>query len=223
MACADLKIPTASEHYGVNEGEDTPETRTEDLFSQDGDNPPPASGERQLGLDILHPLGWSGSAHSDYDVVTVHGIRDDYKTAWTDEDGAWWLKNRLFKGLSIREVDYSYEIDEEATIFEADGIKLHAERLLTAYATDRASLKETEINRPIIWICHDLGGTIVKEALCRAINNSKEYGKVAILTTTIIFLGTPHRFLSTEDRESQVHNLLRLPGPNIRSGFLNKI
>jgi hypothetical protein len=75
-------------------------------------------------------------------VVTVHGIRDDYKTAWTKEDGTWWVVNKLFEDLSMREVDYSYEIDEEATIFQADGIKLHAERLLTAYAKERANLEE---------------------------------------------------------------------------------
>lgn len=77
-----------------------------------------------------------------YSVVTVHGIRDDYKTAWTKEDGTWWVVNKLFEDLSMREVDYSYEIDEEATIFQADGIKLHAERLLTAYAKERANLEE---------------------------------------------------------------------------------
>lgn len=75
-------------------------------------------------------------------VVTVHGIRDDYKIAWTENGGTWWLKEKLFKELSIREVDYSYEIDEEATIFQVDGIKLHAERLLTAYAKDRARLED---------------------------------------------------------------------------------
>lgn len=77
-----------------------------------------------------------------YSVVTVHGIRDDYKIAWTKEDGTWWVVSELFEDFSTREVDYSYEIGEEATIFQEDGIKLHAERLLTAYAKDRASLEE---------------------------------------------------------------------------------
>lgn len=80
-----------------------------------------------------------------YSVVAVHGIRDDYKTAWIENDGTWWLKNKLFQDLSIREVDYSYEIDEEATIFQMDGIELHAERLLTAYTKDRASLEEVSL------------------------------------------------------------------------------
>lgn len=83
-------------------------------------------------------------------MVTVHGIRDDYKTAWTEEDGTWWLVNKLFENLSIRELDYSYEVDEEAAIFQVDGIKLHAERLLTAYAKDRASLEEVGL------LTHDL-------------------------------------------------------------------
>lgn len=160
MADESLKTLSTSEEYGVNERADTPETRTEDLFSQTGDGPSLSSDERQLGLDIIYPWGWSGSSYSDfeydggfmvsreyqaytiYSVVAVHGIRDDYKTAWTEEDGTWWLKTKLFEDLSIREVDYSYEIDEEATIFQVDGIKLHAERLLTAYAKDRASLEE---------------------------------------------------------------------------------
>ncbi|KAL6887054.1 putative ankyrin repeat protein [Trichoderma evansii] len=224
MADDDLKLLSISEEY-VNEQADSPDTCTEDLFSQNGDGLPPLreSDERKLGLDIIRPWGWSGSSYSDYDVVTVHGIRDDYKTAWTEEDGTWWLKEKLFKNLSIREVDYSYEIDEEATIFQVDGIKLHAERLLTAYAKERAKLEDTEIDRPIMWICHDLGGTIVKEALCQAVNNTTKYGKIAILTTAIIFMGTPHRFQSMQDLEDQLHNLLLLPGPDIRYGFLSKV
>ncbi|PNP41528.1 hypothetical protein TGAMA5MH_06629 [Trichoderma gamsii] len=133
-----------SGEYGGNERTGSPETPTEDLFSDNGDSPSSVSDERRLGLDIIYPWGWSGSSYSDYDVVAVHIIRDDYKTAWTEEDGTWWLKNKLFKELSIREVDYSYEIDEEAPIFRMDGIQLHAEKLLKAYARDRARLDEVK-------------------------------------------------------------------------------
>ncbi|KAL7919235.1 putative ankyrin repeat protein [Trichoderma austrokoningii] len=221
MTDAYLKIPpTPEDDDGVNERAESPETQTQDLFSQSGDS---LSEERQLGLDIVYPRGWSGSPHSDYDVVTVHGIRDDYETAWTEEDGTWWLKDKLFRGSSIREVDYSYEIDEDAAIFEKDGINTHAEELLTAYAKDRAGLEETEVNRPIIWICHDLGGTIVKEALYKAMTNNKKYGKIAILTTTIIFLGTPHQSLPSDDLEEQIYLLLSLPGPPIGYGLLHKV
>lgn len=160
MADESSETPPTSGEYGVNERADSPEARTEDLFSQNGDSPPSISGKRRLGLDIIRPWGWSGSSYSDYEydgdlmvrrecqaytiysVVAVHGIRDDYETAWTEEDGTWWLTNKLFEGLSIREVDYSYEIDEDAAIFQVDGIKMHAEKLLTAYSQDRAGLED---------------------------------------------------------------------------------
>lgn len=131
--------------------------------------------ERKLGLSIVRNLGWSGSSYDDYDVITVHGIRDDYTTAWIDREGSWWIKNKLFHDLSARQIDYSYEIHEDSDLYEADGLRLHAERLLTAYANVRRELEDTEMDRPIIWVCHDLGGTIVKEVL---VNRSSTQGTI---------------------------------------------
>jgi hypothetical protein len=75
-------------------------------------------------------------------VVTVHGIRDDYRTAWTDTQGLWWVRNQLFKDLSIREVDYSYEIDAAAVIYATNGIMQHAQKLVEEYAEVRRKLEE---------------------------------------------------------------------------------
>lgn len=52
------------------------------------------------------------------------------------------MKDNLFKDLSIREVDYSYEIDDESTLYESNGIVLHAERLIAEYAEVRAKLED---------------------------------------------------------------------------------
>ncbi|KAI1128725.1 putative ankyrin repeat protein [Nemania abortiva] len=199
-------------------------TTTTDLFSQreESSSPGPESKQHELGLEIKYPWGWSGSLYDDYDVVTVHGIRDDYKTAWTDENGAWWVKEQLFKDMFIRQIDYSYDIDEESILYEPDGIHLHAERLIGQYAEARKKLEEIETDRPIIWVCHDLGGTIVKEALFMATNNPSKYGKAAILTSAIIFLGTPHQFQSLDHLEDQLLKLIMLPGPEIRERMLSK-
>jgi hypothetical protein len=77
-----------------------------------------------------------------YSVVTVHGIRDDYSTAWTDAEGSWWVREQLFKDLSIREVDYSYEIDTAAAIYATNGIVQHAQELAENYAEVRQELEE---------------------------------------------------------------------------------
>lgn len=67
MANTDLETLSNSEEHGVDERAGSPETRTEDLFSENGDSPPSASDERRLGLDIIRPWGWSGSSYSDYE------------------------------------------------------------------------------------------------------------------------------------------------------------
>lgn len=85
-------------------------------------------------------------AHSQYSVITVHGIRDDYKTAWTDESGAWWVEKELFKHMSIREIDYSYEVDGTSLIYEPNGILQHAQQLITEYAAVRQKLDDVSIS-----------------------------------------------------------------------------
>lgn len=84
-----------------------------------------------------------------------------------------------------RQLDYSYEIDEQATIFEQEGIHLHAQALIEQFSLERNKLPEvsctnclgepfgeyqllilseqTEVDRPILWLCHDIGGIIAKQ------------------------------------------------------------
>ncbi|KAI1416701.1 putative ankyrin repeat protein [Hypoxylon sp. FL1857] len=215
-----------SDEKDDDDGDDDESVRTgtTDLLSPFLDEPPPSEPpKRKLGLDINKPLGWTGSKYVDYDIITVHGIRDDYNTAWIDKDGGWWLRTRLFKDLSTRQVDYAYAIEEDSDIFQQGGVLFHAEILITKYAQIRAELDETETDRPVIWVCHDIGGTIIKEALSLGIAHPEKYGKIAILTTAIIFLGCPHRALSMDDLEDQLHRLILLPGPAIRHRALLKV
>ncbi|KAK1762661.1 ankyrin repeat-containing domain protein [Phialemonium atrogriseum] len=185
----------------------------------------PLSGSKEppsRGLHINGRFGWS--RYDDYDVITVHGIRDDPKTAWQTRDGTWWVHDELFEKLTIREIDFSYYTHEEADIFKPDGIAREARRLLTDYTSARENLPSTEVDRPVIWICHDIGGHIVKQALMYAAMNPKSYSRIALLTTVIIFLGVPHRAHSMEELEDQLHQLLILPGPgDIKQGIVQKI
>lgn len=70
-------------------------------------------------------------------VVTVHGIRDNSKTAWRREDGSRWISDTLFKGRPVREVDYSYDIDEDARLYESEGIEFHAKNLIEQFSQFR--------------------------------------------------------------------------------------
>ncbi|KAM0218323.1 hypothetical protein ACHAPA_002405 [Fusarium lateritium] len=207
---------------GRKDGQDVSDTeiKTDDLFPPDPEEP---FNEHKLGLDINKPYGWSGSSYDDYDVITVHGIRDNYRTAWIDSKGQWILKNQLFQRLSTREINYSYEIEQDSTLYQTDGIHVLAKTLIDKYAEERKKLEETEKDRPIIWVCHDLGGTIVKQALFIAAQNPAKYGKIFMHTTGMVFMGTPHRFKSQDDAEDQLHKLLLLPGPEIKERLFAKI
>ncbi|KAL6411623.1 ankyrin repeat protein [Ilyonectria robusta] len=197
------------------------ETATSALFSDRSLDSGPD--ERSVGLNIIRNGGWSGSQYDDYDIVTVHGLRDDYRTAWIDAGQGWWVRDRLLKDLDVRQIDYAYDIDEGATIYDPDGIRIHAQALVTELARVRRELDETETDRPLLWICHDIGGTIVKEALSMALANPLEYGKMAVLSTAIFFLSTPHRALSVDHLEDELLQLIYLPGPQkIRTGALEK-
>ncbi|KAF4333733.1 ankyrin repeat [Fusarium beomiforme] len=191
------------------------QTGTDGLLPIEPDSTSPPQ-EHKLGLDINAIRGWSGSDYDDYDVIAVHGLRDDYKTAWMCKNGNWILRENFFRGMSVREIDYSYEIHENSEVYNRNGIHVLAKELIDKYADERERLAEPETDRPIIWVCHDIGGTIVKQ-------NPAKYGKIFMHTTGIVFIGTPHRFQSQEDLEDQIYKLVLLPGPDVKKKTLTKV
>ncbi|KAH6984406.1 putative ankyrin repeat protein [Ilyonectria sp. MPI-CAGE-AT-0026] len=223
LQSADTGLITSNDDASDSDGASI--ASTSDLFAAPAPESPldPGPTTRELGLTINGQHGWSGSQYDDYDVITVHGLRDDRNTAWINKKSEWWVKKQLFAAEDIRQIDYAYAIDQNSTIYKPDGIRFHAQTLATEYAKLREKLEDTETHRPVIWICHDLGGTIVKEALSLASASPKKYGKIAILTTAIVFLGTPHRAHSMSSLEDQLHKLILLPGPTIRSNVLKKV
>jgi tetratricopeptide (TPR) repeat protein len=48
-------------------------------------------------------------------------------------------------------------------------------------------------NRPIVFVCHSLGGIVCKQALVEAHNADDVHGQLLVCTKGIAFFGTPHR------------------------------
>lgn len=75
-----------------------------------------------------------------------------------------------------------------------DKIHNHAETLVQRLSANRSL--EDVTNRPILFICHSLGGLIVKRALSYSNTitspNLKQQRSIYVSTFGIIFLGTPH-------------------------------
>lgn len=55
------------------------------------------------------------------------------------------MRNQVFKGKSIRQLDYSYEIHEDSMLYEPDGLRRHAQNLITQYSQMRSQLEDVSL------------------------------------------------------------------------------
>ncbi len=89
---------------------------------------------------------------------------------------------------------YDAEVASMKEGISKDKIHNHAETLVQRLCANRSLEDATE--RPIIFICHSLGGLVVKRALSYSFNvtsaNLEQQRSIYVATYGIIFLGTPH-------------------------------
>lgn len=118
--------------------------------------------------------------------------------AWTDpETHILWLRDLLPATLGIARV-LTFGYNASATSFygarSADRIQQHAQTLVADLQADRSL--EGCSKRPIIFVCHGLGGIVVKKALAysstRTSKNVEHLYSVFVSTYAILFFGTPH-------------------------------
>lgn len=144
---------------------------------------------------------YSPGPNAEIDIVAVHGLNGDAFTTWTsDESKVCWLNHPdlLPKYMpNARVLSWGYNanvLSLKGRSTSSDRVLQHAQTLVADLQADRA-LEGAE-SRPIIFLCHSLGGIIVKRAL--AYSTSRTSSKVAHLhsiytcTYGILFFGTPH-------------------------------
>lgn len=123
-------------------------------------------------------------------IVAVHGLGGHAYKTWTAESGHMWLKDSLPAHFPrARIMTFSY--DSPAAWLEPDsGIQSAALDLLTQL---RAARRTTVARaRRIIFICHSLGGIVVKKALlCAQILD--QYERMLRHITGVLFMSTPNR------------------------------
>ncbi|KAH6667983.1 hypothetical protein B0J14DRAFT_519380 [Halenospora varia] len=142
------------------------------------------------GIKLLHD-----SEHSVVDVVLVHGLTGDREKTWTAKNAASpWPQSLLpSKVPNARVLTFGYDayITDWRGMVSQNRIGNHSMNLLTSVATFRED--DDTNNRPIIFICHSLGGLICEDALSAAGRRPERHLRAIIdCTCGIIFLGTPH-------------------------------
>jgi pimeloyl-ACP methyl ester carboxylesterase len=120
-------------------------------------------------------------------VIFVHGLGGDPFGTWRhskDEDAFWpaWLAEDV---KQARVYSFGYDAAPSAWLGSSMTIFDRAKQLL--------AWLETIPDGPIIFVCHSLGGLIVKKALQRAESSGRNaWHRLAVRTKGIAFFATPH-------------------------------
>ncbi|KAH7069381.1 Alpha/Beta hydrolase protein [Paraphoma chrysanthemicola] len=152
-----------------------------------------SAARNRVGLLALPPKTdvTGGTTTPEFDLVAVHGLNGGRWSTWTrteDKKETMWLQDLLpIKLPKARVMTFGYNANV-VNNFSSFGIREHARTLLTRLKTKRDKLN----GRPIVFVCHSLGGIVVKQAL-RLANNEKAFDDIAQSTRGILFFGTPHR------------------------------
>jgi len=128
------------------------------------------------------------------DVVAVHGLQGDLYQTWTHENGTMWLESILpDRTPYARIMTFGYD---STIAFSSSAAKLEDKsiELINRLSMKRSSV-ESGSTKPIVFVCHSLGGILVKKALVIAHERSSDphYKSILDNTKAIAFLGVPHR------------------------------
>ncbi|KAI1306666.1 ribonuclease-like protein p/mrp subunit [Xylaria venustula] len=139
------------------------------------------------------------------DIVAVHGINGDaFSTFSVKDSNRFWLGDhdmlpRDVKNSRIMTYRYPASVATLLGGTSSDRILQHAQTMIAELVADRELEDATE--RPIIFVCHSLGGIIVKRALVYSASRTSSHishlHSIYLSTYGILFFGTPHQGSST--------------------------
>ncbi|MCJ1399212.1 hypothetical protein MMC11_002414 [Xylographa trunciseda] len=162
--------------------------------SQDGGSAPTTNQipQEKTGLFELTPP--SVEEEGLVDIIAVHGLRGHAFDTWTCNDDTGtpklWLRDFLPQQISARVMSYGYNSAAAFTTSVA-GIEDFALMLLNEIRFKRSTIQEKA--RPIIFVCHSLGGIVVKKALILAHEDVSTHSNILQSVRGLCFMGVPHR------------------------------
>ncbi|RGP71285.1 ankyrin repeats 3 copies domain-containing [Fusarium sporotrichioides] len=145
------------------------------------------------GLFILHPNSDELYDDSKYlvDIVAIHGLGGHPYKTWTEkEDRHLWLRDSLpIHVPEARIMTFGYD---SVVLFGKSRSQICDYALDLANRLEMFRQSPQERCRPLLFICHSLGGVVFKEFLVQVTLN-KDLEHLAQSVAGVIFLGCPHR------------------------------
>ncbi|KAL5344308.1 hypothetical protein ACLOAV_010737 [Pseudogymnoascus australis] len=128
------------------------------------------------------------------DIVLVPGTGTTSPENWPFADPEW-LATLPGSGAGARILTYKYASPFGATKPSWESILMLGYDFLQ-HLSDARSQSDPYLtrNKPILIVCHSLGGVVVKQALCVANKQFPRYGSTVNAIAGVIFLSTPHRY-----------------------------
>jgi hypothetical protein len=130
-------------------------------------------------------------------IILIPGVGTAKPDSWVFSERAWLsrvLPDNL-KNARVLAFDYSISVGE-SDISSQEFLVL-GDIFLNALVNARSHIQRD--SRPVLGICHSLGGLIFKQALCIAHEQPYRHGSILGSVAGIIFLGTPHRGATDQD------------------------
>ncbi|KAL2833318.1 tetratricopeptide repeat domain-containing protein [Aspergillus cavernicola] len=128
------------------------------------------------------------------DIVLVPGIGTISPENWPFANKEW-LATLPSSGAGARILSYEYSSPFVGTKPSWESILMLGYDLLQHLRDTRSqSDLDLTINKPILIVCHSLGGIVVKQALCVANKQFPRYGSIVNAIVGVIFLSSPHRY-----------------------------
>ncbi|TVY47452.1 hypothetical protein LOCC1_G002772 [Lachnellula occidentalis] len=135
-----------------------------------------------------------GTAKDGVDIVLVPGTGTISPESWPFANPEW-LATLPGSGAGARILAYEYASPFTGTKPSWESILVLGYDLLQKLSDARSqSDSDLTTNKPIVIVCHSLGGIVVKQALCVANKQFPRYGPIVNAIAGVIFLSTPHRF-----------------------------
>lgn len=161
----------------------------------------------KYGLQLLYDGADAG--HHDIDFVAVHGMGGHQLKSFTNaETGCCWIRDLLPLSFPHSRVfSYGYPADFLTKVHTS--LSDEARELcwmLGKYNGERATTRRR------IFICHSVGGLLVKRVLVEAYHH-QQFIDVYKYTSGIVFLGTPHRGSSSAKLALTLAKIVRGVGP----------
>ncbi|KAL2066135.1 hypothetical protein VTL71DRAFT_2206 [Oculimacula yallundae] len=139
---------------------------------------------------MFHFTDKTPTAEQTIDLVGIHGLQGNYDSTWTDKNtNQNWLRHFLPDELpQLRIMAYGYN-SKVLGSKSVGTVTTFAQGLLA----DLKACRRRELSdRPLIFVCHSLGGLVFKRMLALAQERTDLYRHILQATRGVLFLGTPH-------------------------------